>query len=276
MNKFYSNFYDKIKLSEAEQIKLINYTINQESKSTTKLNKRRLICYTCSVAMLALLIFNFSTCIAFCKSAYNGLLGIVNVNDKQVILDETKTVSIKIPDNMEVTEYDGVKYQSKVYQSIPELENEIGLELLHFPYSVNSRIVLQIQDDKDVLIHIEPEIDEEREPEMVFINFSIVSSGKDGEVTYDDTKAKSYTDKNGDINVEELGDKYDIIETYKSKALGVKIAIVKDTLTSNNDSVDQDSLDVYYNAIFVYKNVEYRICLNGTESDIKQCVEKFN
>lgn len=278
MNKKYSDFYDQIKLSEEEQTEMVNSIINknEKSKRTFSWGRRRVIFCACSVTMLVLVMFNFSTCIAFCKSAYNGFLGIISVNDKLVSLDEAKTIQITVPEDMEEMEYNDVNYKSKVYESISEMENELGIDLLQYPFTKNASIVLQIQDDRDVLIHIQSETNVAKEPEMVFMNFSILSSGHNEKITYDDDNAQVFLDEDGNINMEELGNKYDIVATYKSENLGVKIAIVKDTLTSNNDMVDQDTLDVYYNAIFVYENIVYRICMNGTENDIRQCIEKLN
>ncbi len=275
MNKSYFNFYDKVRLSKDEQIEIMNLVTQKESRPVVTSKKANKLSFACCIIIVILLAGNYSTCITFCKNLYNELRGIVRVNGKEEIMEETDIVPISIPENMEEISYNGITYKSKKYTNIFELENELGIDVLEYPYTVELNTVLQIEDNKDVLIHVEPKANTEKEPIMIYMNFSIIPTEQNSIFQFEDTEAKTYIDQEGKNSFEQLGNEYKIVETYNSENLGIKVAIVKDKLLSTNNLLEEDEELVYFHALFVYKNVEYKISMSGTLDEVKQCVEKF-
>lgn len=275
MNKSYFNFYDKVRLSKDEQIEIMNQATQKESKSVVISKKANKLSFACCMVIVVLLAVNYSTCITFCKNIYNELRGIVHVNGKEEVMEETDIIPVSIPENMEEISYNGITYKSKKYTNIFELENELGIDILEYPYTVELNTVLQIEDDKDVLIHVEPKANTEKEPIMIYMNFSIIPTEQNSIFQFEDTEAKTYIDQDGKNSFEQLGNEYKIVETYNSENLGINVAIVKDTLLSTNNLLEQNEELVYFHALFVYKNIEYKISMSGTLDEVKQCVEKF-
>lgn len=208
---------------------------------------------------------------------------------ERVEVGELQKDSIHIPEDCEKVEYGGETYLTKNYDSLEELEEDIGKHLALWrgvdDFKKNG-IMLRIVEGEYASVDLyydisEGEVMESAKRESImqdlecFITIPLSEDFSMNSIKLKDQVLKDATlDAKGDLIGYARNGDYSILETYHSKSLDTDISVIKKKDIENLEikhSLDTD----YYYFYFIYKGLCYQINCNSNLGKVKSIVEEL-
>lgn len=267
-------------MPDIEKVKLI---CEQELEKSEKHKKSVYRKWMVAVAVCFLLV----VCIfvtplgSYAVEKLQQLFRTIHVNGTETNLGSVETWEITIPQN---AHKEGEKSYVKIYNSLKEMELETGLDIKAWGGDASfwqDGITLGIEEDDYALINlIYDNSDGKNIP--IFMNIfiplsketTLLESEADVFFSYEDGRVfYQVPDEQGDYQEESQQESYEIVEEYKSEALGTKVTAIAYHINAEHE--DQIYENTFYYMDFVYDGKVYEVCCRGTLEEAKEVVENM-
>lgn len=262
------------------------------SKCMMELKKEKRVSYKWMVAVAAsllLVVCLFATPLGgYAADKIQQLFRGIHVNEIETTLGEVKVEEITIPANAQkygeefAKEYQEIYW--KTYNHLEDLESDIGLDLKAWGKEADfleDGISLNVVEDEYALIDLNYHDSKgEVMPAMmtVFIplseevtledlEFDFKFSYEDEDVTYKDSTEEG----NGEVvNYQEY---YEIVEEYESKNLGTKVTAIEYCVVDEYEGEKREHIMYYMD--YIYDGKIYEVFCSGTLEEAKEVIENM-
>lgn len=272
MNNAYHSMFDKITLSDARKKQILQ--LNRDSKFSLKRGKVRRRYVVSAACIVALILFVFEPTRIYAKKIFNEFVRFVSVNGEFLHTTPYEEVELTIPVNMNEIILEGKLFQYKSYETLANLEKDLNMDVLDFGYDYHIRdnqVNFQVQDHVagSVNMVIDTKASNEVLPISYTLYFSLDKNLPPEQLEFNDNYV-SYDLKDGAV-VYDLGEKYNVIESYKSSNLNTDVLILE--AMKEHICEDEAYKKKSYYVVFVYDKVEYVLCFNAEVEGIKNAIE---
>lgn len=215
----------------------------------------------------------------------------LHLDHERVTVGEMQKNSIRIPEDCEEVEYQGEQYLAKSYDSIEELEEDIGKHLDVWrgveKFGEND-IMLRIVEGEYARIDIFYDVSEgafkgrkECESKMQGLKCCITIPLSE-EFSMNNIKLKDQVlrdailEDEGNLIKYDRNGGYSIVETYDSVHLNTTISVIETKKTENiNKKQDEVESYHYYYLYFVHGGLSYQISCKSDLETVKSIVEEL-
>lgn len=294
MNK--NDFMKQVSKFNMPDISEVRKTCNRQLNTDNK--KRYSNVRFTRVAILTMIIV--CLCImpvnSLAKNVIQHIKTVLSLNDKSVELGNVEETNIRIPDDCEEVENEGITYLSKNYHTLSDLMKDIQTDFYTWRGTdkfLDNGIMLNIvQDDygRISLLYdimqgnvINEEVDHvDLQSVNMFVYFPLSSRTSLGDIMLKNEQLKYGTiDDEGNIEKYQQNTEYELIEQYKSENLDTTVTVIssKTDTKGNGDLGNFAESDMFYYLYFTLDGMCYQINCVGTidkAHDVLENTKKSN
>lgn len=276
-------FMKQVAAYEMPDIEKVKCICRQELEKTEKHKKSGYRKWMVAVAVCFLLV----VCIfvtplgSYAVEKLQQLFRTIHVNGTETNLGSVETWEITIPQN---AHKEGEKSYVKIYNSLKEMEVETGLDIKAWGGDASfwqDGITLSIEEDDYALINLVYDNSDGKNIPLlmnIFIPLSeettLLESEADVRFSYEDGRVfYQVPDEQGNYQEESQQESYEIVEEYKSEALGTKVTAIAYHISAEYEGEIYEY--TFYYMDFVYDGKVYEVCCSGTLEEAKEVVENM-
>jgi hypothetical protein len=217
---------------------------------------------------------------------------VLNLNEKPVELGDVNETNIRIPDDCEEVQSDGVTYLTKAYNTLSDLTKDIQTDIyawvgeddffddgimLNVVQNDYGRITLLYDVTKNEVLN-EDDDSVDLKSVDIFVYFPLSSKTSLGDIMLQNEQLEYGTiDEEGNIEKYKQNTEYQLLEQYESANLGTTVTVIssKTDTEGNGDLGDVSDSDVMYYLYFTLEGMCYQINCDGTLDKAHEVIENI-